>query len=805
MKLVIVESVSKAKTIQKYLGSDYKVMASIGHVRDLPSEDGAVDTEHDFKMNYHIKDGASKTVSAIVDSAKKADMVYLASDQDREGEAIAWNIAEILKEKKVKTECKRITFTEVTSESVKAAIKNPREIDQHLVEAQQSRLSLDYLVGFGISPILWRKLPGSKSAGRVQSVALKMIVEREKEIITFISKDYYSILVQLKDKDILETKLYQYKENKIDQSFPTEKGQADAILDEIKTLQLSISDIENKDVKRNPYPPFITSTMQQEASYKLGFSASKTMQTAQKLYEGLDVNGKTMGLITYMRTDGMNIAKDALSDIRKFIKNNIGDDYLPKSALVYKTKVKNAQESHEAIRPTDINITPESIKSQVDADYYKLYEMIWRRTIACQMLSAIFERQTITISDPKNIAILKTTASVMKFDGFTKIYNIQADEDAANLISGLKVGQVLKYQDGEVKKHSTQPKPRYNEASLIKELEEKGIGRPATYASIIKTLQDREYVKIASKQFVPEDKGILVCAFLESFFTQYVKYDFTAKVEEELDLISNGEVEKLKFLQNFWNPFKILLDTTINIDRNKIALDIFSYMNESFVKGNDVICKNCNKDTQKEPRIGKYGMYLHCTECDKSIGIKDEADLEEHGDAWIDANGNMIFQKKGRFGPYIESKDSDGNVKRASIPSFIKEITRETAIALLDMPKVLGKHEDGGEISIGIGKYGPYVKHGEKYHKVPANLDIFNISLNDSLGIISSSADKPEKAKKASSLVSLGEYKDNEVKVGTSRYGVYVLYKKKFYGLKSIQSQDEATLEMAIDAINEGK
>lgn len=830
MYLVIVESPAKSKTISKYLGSDYKIVSSFGHVRDLPSKDGSVLPEKDFEMVYQIKDRSKKAVNDIIAGAKAADCVYIASDPDREGEAIAWNIAEILKEKKVKAEIQRVSFTEITKSAVKYAIDHPREIDQDLVDAQQSRLSLDYLVGFNLSPVLWRKLPGSKSAGRVQSVALRLIVDREEEIRAFVPTEYWSVdvILETEKKEIFTARVIQYKSKKFSNSFPKDKKSAEEVIQVLKKSEtLKIIDIEEKDVKRNPFAPFTTASLQQDAANKLGFSADRTMKIAQKLYEGVDLGGETKGLITYMRTDGTTIGKDAVDAIRNYISENIGGDYLSKSQRIYKTKTKNAQEAHEAIRPTDVFLSPKSIEKYLDKDEHRLYDLIWKRAVACQMSEAIFARQSIDLTTKDDEVLCRANGSILKFDGYLKIYNVILDGDEDGKLPKLKINDETKIIDPlEGKQHFTSPKPRFTEASLIKELEERGIGRPSTYAMIINIIQERGYVYIEKKQFHPESRGVVVSMFLRSFFTNYVEYDFTARIEEELDLVSDGKYKKLEFLKKFWEQFIGNINSVMGMELQAVSAGVTEAMDKYLFSGLHIeerICASC-KSKNISLKVGKFGVYIACEECKansslekylgegsgKKIEIKSESgEVSQDGLIGDDESGNKIYKKTGRYGDYVESQTQTGEmIKRASIPASFSEIDLQAASFLLSLPLKIGA-KDGEDMSIGIGKYGPYILFSGKYHKIHGGEDLLKITQERAIEIIEmpratkSESDGTKKTYEPKTK-HIGDHPDTGKKIfiGKSRYGVYVLYEKKFHTAKGFNEVDEVTLEDAINLLN---
>ena len=680
MNLLIVESPAKAKTINKYLGSDYIVLASFGHVRDLPSKNGSVDTDNNFKMIWEIDLTSKKHIKEISDAAKNSNKIILATDPDREGEAIAWHVKHILedqnliKDKKVE----RVVFNEITKKAVLNGINNPREINTELVNAYLARRALDYLVGFNISPILWTKLPGSKSAGRVQSVALKIIVEREHEIELFKPEEFWTIGAVFKNKDSkdIKTKLNIFNSNKIEKfSFQNEQITNSAI-DQINKETFSVSTIESKPFKRNPYAPFRTSTMQQDASRKLGFGASRTMQIAQRLYQGVDIKGETVGLITYMRTDGTDISIDAITDCRKYIKDNIGNNYLPFEPRNYSgKKAKNAQEAHEAIRPTDINRTPEMMRSILDKDQIRLYELIWNRTVASQMESAEFERTAIDFSNNNESIVFRANGSVQKFDGFLKLYQDIKDDDekddkdnddidADNIIPTVSKGEKLKLNNIVHEQHFTLPPPRYSEASLVKKLEELGIGRPSTYASIISVLSTRNYVELINKKFIPTDRGKLITAFLNQLFSKYVDYNFTASLEESLDDITAGKVNWIDVLTKFWEQFS----ENINQVKELRTREILDMMNISlgeiiFDKDeNGKIKRSCSCGGELSLKIGRFGAFIGCSnypECKftrplSKLKAAEQDYLAEPKEIGKTEDDKNIVLKKGRFGPYLQ-------------------------------------------------------------------------------------------------------------------------------------------------------
>ncbi|WP_316354945.1 type I DNA topoisomerase [Candidatus Trichorickettsia mobilis] len=767
MKLVIVESPAKAKTIKKYLGNEFEVIASVGHVRDLPSKTGSVLPEQDFMMKYAITDKASKHITNITNEAAKASAIYLATDPDREGEAISWHIMEIIKEKNIvssDTMFNRVAFNEITKTAVIAAMANPRKIDINLVNAQQARRALDYLVGFTLSPLLWRKLPGCKSAGRVQSVALRLICEQEDKIEQFKTEEYWDIWFDFFNQkaEAFKARLTHIDGHKLDKFHITNESQAAELVNSLNGSAFSISDIENKQQKRQPPPPFITSSLQQEAARKLGFGAKKTMQIAQKLYEGIDIEGNTIGLITYMRTDGVTMADDAIHSIRKLIQNLFGDAYVPTNLKKYKSKVKNAQEAHEAIRPTDINLTPDQLRSQLDKDHHKLYDLIWKRSMACQMENVVIDAVVATINSHDHRFVARANGSTIKFDGFYRIYREGIDdeqEEEAKILPNLAIGEQLKTIGVNPLQHFTEPPPRYSEASLVKKMEELGIGRPSTYASILSVLQERKYVNLMKKRFIPEPLGRLVTTFLVGYFKKYVEYDFTAALETELDEVAGGQLDWKQLLGNFWQGFN---GNISSVSEQKIT-DIISYIEQSltgYLFGSDHTsttarqCPLC-KDGQLHLRLGKFGAFLACDhypECNfkKSLtatNIDSDATQPEQDNnnrliGQDSITGLDIYLKKGPYGWYVQLGENLSKLekpKRTPLPSILdpNNLKLEIARKLLNLPLKIGEYPGScAEIMLGIGKYGPYLKHDNAFCSIPKSLDPFNITIDTAVDII---------------------------------------------------------------------
>ncbi|MBP9791706.1 MAG: type I DNA topoisomerase [Rickettsiales bacterium] len=811
MDLVIVESPAKAKTINKYLGKDFKVVSSFGHIRDLPSKNGSVLPEENFKMIYDINKGSNKHVTDIVSSAKNAKNIYLASDPDREGEAIAWHVVEILKSKKglnKDTKFQRISFHEITKKAVTDAIKQPRDINMDLVNAQQARRALDYLVGFNLSPILWRKLPGSRSAGRVQSVALRLICDREEEIEKFISQEYWTITCEFqKDKHKFEATIHQIDGKKIEKfSFPN-KEEADKIVALLDNKQYHVSSIEKKQQSRNPFPPFMTSTLQQDASNKLGFSAKKTMQIAQKLYEGININGENKALITYMRTDSINLSKDAISSLRSFIAENFSDKYLPKTERTYQKKVKNAQEAHEAIRPIDVTVTPKDIENFIEKDFLKLYDLIWKRTVASQMESAIFDQVNVFIDSEGLKATLKAAGSTLAFDGYQKVYNenlTDKKEEKKNVIPPLKEKDALDLNQILPEQHFTEPPARYSEASLVKKLEELGIGRPSTYASIISVLQDREYVVLQNKKFIPEERGRWVTAFLVSFFNKYVEYDFTATLEDDLDEVSHGKINWKDLLENFWKPFeanvnevsKYKYETVIEKMEHILDSHIFKYNKDS---ANPKECPHC-KTGKLSLRIGKYGPYISCSrypDCQYThkLGIEASEEISDEVDGFSpkilgknESNDKDIHLKKGPYGIYVQlGEDQDKDKKRMTIPKniHIDDVDLKFAQTLLSFPKEIGTNpENNKPITAAIGKFGPYISCNGKNSSIDGGVTaLFKLSLEEAIRILNKKDNN-----------TLGQYKDKDIAVKQGKFGPYIKYDNQ--NIKIPRTVDSANLTL---------
>ncbi len=839
MNLVIVESPAKAKTINKYLGENYTVLASYGHIRDLPSKNGSVDPEDKFKMIWEVDSFSKKYLKEITDVAKKSEKIILATDPDREGEAIAWHVKEYLDEKKILKDKKieRVVFNEITKKAVINGIDNPRSIEPNLVDAYMARRALDYLVGFNISPILWTKLPGSKSAGRVQSVALRLLTEREHEIEQFKPEEFWTLNVNFKTtkEDILNSNVVLLNDSKIEKFSFKNKEDINIAIELIKKSKYRISDISSKIYTRNPLGPFTTSTLQQTSSSKLGFGASRTMQIAQRLYQGIDIEGDTVGLITYMRTDGTNISNDAIIDFRNFIKNSYGDSYLPKEPNNYSgKKAKNAQEAHEAIRPTDISRTPETIKKFLSTDQLKLYDLIWSRALSSQMEAAKFDRKTITIVSDDNKNQFKCSGSTIKFDGFLKLTRIDNDEDE-KIIPNVSKDEVI--TDNFIdEQHFTQPPPRYSEASLVKKLEELGIGRPSTYASIISVISNRGYADVVNKRFFPTDRGKLLSAFLEALFSKYVDYGFTAGLEEQLDDITAGKEEWIKVLDNFWKDF----NTNVSNVKEKRTREVLDLLNESLGelifeadKSGKINrkCKLCNTGELSLKNSFRGGAFIGCSnypECKFTRPLSksksnDQIALLEPKLIGQNDSGKDIYLKNGRFGPYLQfemaendpasnkkkkkKKKENDNLKNISIPKGLEidQINLEKAKYLCALPKVIGQHPDiGKDITINSGRFGPYLKCDNKSARLENVEDLFTIGLNRAITLIAEA--KPGRI--SSSLIKdLGEHPEDKkpVRIMKGQYGPYIKYKSLNATIPEEKDPVELTMDEALILIEKRK
>ena len=803
MTVVIVESPAKAKTINKYLGKGFEVLASFGHVRDLPAKDGSVDPDDDFKMLWEVDAKAAKRLSDIAAAVKETDRVVLATDPDREGEAISWHVLEVLKSKRVLKDKKvsRVVFNAVTKDAVLEAMRNPREIDGALVDAYLARRALDYLVGFNLSPVLWRKLPGARSAGRVQSVALRLVCDRELEIEKFVKREYWSLVAHLRTKAgaPFTARLVGADGKKITRLDIGSGKEAEGFKKSLEVATFAVTDVEAKPARRNPAPPFTTSTLQQEASRKLGLSPQRTMQLAQRLYEGVDIGGETVGLITYMRTDGVDMAPEAIASARKAIAKLYGDDYVPQAPRKYAVKSKNAQEAHEAIRPTDVYRLPKDMAKRLEPDQAKLYELIWTRTVASQMESAVLERTSVDIAaraGAHNLE-LRATGQVVKFDGFLALYqegkDDEQDEDGGRL-PPMSKGEPLKKDKIDSTQHFTEPPPRFTEATLVKRMEELGIGRPSTYASTLAVLRDREYVKLDKKRLVPEDKGRIVTAFLESFFSKYVGYDFTAGLEEKLDQIADKEIDWKSVLRDFWLDFNAAILGTKDLRTSEILDNLNELLGPHIFPakedGSDPrACPSCGNG-QLSLKVSKYGAFVGCSnypECKFTRQLAADGGEGQPGTRVLGedpASGDEVTLRDGRFGPYIQLGEGE-KPKRSSLPKGMvaADLTIEKALALLSLPREVAKHPTSGEpILAGIGRFGPYVQHGKTYANIGRDDDILEIGGNRAIDLIvakESGASGQRRFGAPGPGRELGEHpKGGKVTVKDGRYGPYVNWGK---------------------------
>ncbi len=831
MDVVVVESPAKAKTINKYLGRNFTVLASFGHVRDLPAKDGSVRPDDDFSMSWEVDGASAKRLSDIARAMKDADRLILATDPDREGEAISWHVLEVLKSKRVLKDkpVSRVVFNAITKQSVLDAMANPREIDAPLVDAYLARRALDYLVGFTLSPVLWRKLPGSRSAGRVQSVALRLVSDREVEIEKFVREDYWQIAAILGTPraDTFEARLTGYEGKRLQKLDISSQAQADGIRAMLEGAAFKALSVDAKPTKRNPAPPFTTSTLQQAASSRLGFSASRTMQVAQRLYEGIDVGGETAGLITYMRTDGVQMAPEAIDAARAAIAKEFGEKYLPEKPRYYSTKAKNAQEAHEAIRPTDFFRTPGELRKYLDNDQFRLYDLIWKRAISSQMQPAEIERTTVEIEavNAGRTASLRAIGSVVRFDGFIAAYTDQKEDDAEDeedrRLPEIRAGEALKRDKIDVSRHTTEPPPRYTEATLIKKLEELGIGRPSTYTAILKTLEDREYVTIDKRRLIPQAKGRLLSAFLESFFRRYVEYDFTASLEEKLDEISDGKLAWKDVLRDFWRDFSAAVD---DIKDLRIS-EVLDALNEDLAPvlfppredgTNPRTCPKCGSGTLSL-RLGRSGGFIGCSnypECSytRPFGAENaENGGEVEGPKVLGKDpytSEEITLRNGRFGPYVQRGEGK-DAKRSSLPKgwTPESIDHEKALALLSLPRDIGKHPESGKmISAGLGRYGPFVLHDGTYANLDSIEDVFSIGLNRAVSVIAEKQSKGRGSRTGTpaALKDLGAHPDGgSVTVRDGRYGPYVNWGKVNATLPKGKDPASVTFEEALRLIAE--
>ncbi|MGN0929409.1 MAG: type I DNA topoisomerase [Alphaproteobacteria bacterium] len=828
MKLLVVESPAKSKTISKYVGSDFVVVPSVGHVRDLDPHDGAVDVDNGFAMKWAIMKDKEKQIKEIEKYLKKSDGLYLATDPDREGEAISWHIVDILKSRgELDKPVHRVAFHEITKSAVTKALGEPREIDDKLVNAYLARRALDFLVGFKLSPVLWRKLPGCKSAGRVQSVALRLICDREREIETFVKKEYWSVEGKFKTSEgkVFSSKLFSFGGAKLDKFDIPNEEKAREIVEKLLSQEYHIGNIERKKQQRKPVAPFTTSTLQQEASRKLGFSAKQTMQIAQKLYEGVDVGGETVGLITYMRTDSVNLSQEALVVIREMIKSDFGDNYLPKNPVSYDNKSKNAQEAHEAIRPTYANKTPAMVKPYLDANQFKLYELIWKRTVACQMVPAELNLVAADIVGSDGTSMFRANGSMIAFDGFMKLYkedvDDSSDDDENKMLPLMTEGDNVAKDQITPEQHFTQPPPRFSEASLVKKMEELGIGRPSTYASILSVIQERNYVVLEKKKFVPQERGRVVSVFLEKYFSKYVEYDFTAFMEDELDEISNGRKDYKNVLAEFWTGFNAAVQASDGLTMTEITNAIDEELAPHFfpVREDGVDSRKCPdcENGRLSIKLGKFGGFIGCSnypECKytKPLILNDDVKSESDNGETVKSDGQILGQndkgenvylKKGPYGDYLQLGEAvKGDVRgpvRTSIPKNISidALTLEKALFLLSLPKSIG-FDDGVEVFLGIGRFGPYVKKGDIYKNVPSNMDLFAVDIMTAQELLKGAVAKPKGKELGLHPV------DNKpvVYFSVGRYGPYVQHNRVFASIPTnVATEETITLELALEKL----
>jgi DNA topoisomerase-1 len=829
MNIVIVESPAKAKTVNKYLGPGYRVLASYGHVRDLPSKNGSVLPDKDFEMHWDVEPKAAKRLDEIAKALKGAAKLILATDPDREGEAISWHVLQVLDRKKVLDgmPVERVVFNAVTKEAVLDAMRHPRAIDGPLVNAYLARRALDYLVGFTLSPVLWRKLPGARSAGRVQSVALRLVCDRELEIEQFKAQEYWTILAELATgkNEIFQARLVTADGKKLDKFDIADEATASKLKAALDGGRYTVANIESKAQRRHPAAPFTTSTLQQEASRKLGFSPRHTMQLAQRLYEGVEMGGEAEGLITYMRTDGVQIVPEAIAAVRRLVTKLYGDRYVPHAARQYEAKAKNAQEAHEAIRPTDFSKEPDKVSRYLDADSAKLYKLIWQRTLASQASSAEIERTTADIDvagkDGKPYGV-RATGSVIRFDGFLKIYEEGIDEAVGDdgALPALAKGDRLDPRKIEAKQHFTEPPPRYSEATLIKKMEELGIGRPSTYATTLNVLRDREYVRLDKKRLYPEDKGRLVTAFLESFFRRYVEYDFTADLEEKLDLISAGKLEWKDVLRDFWREFiaavndigDLRITEVLDALNDLLAPHIFP---DQGAGADPRACPSCGAG-RLSLKVGKFGAFIGCSNYPDCRYTRQLADT--NGEKTSLAEGKVLGKdpetgldvslRTGRFGPYVQLGEQNGGEKpkRASIPKGTdpEQLDLTYALALLSLPREVGLHpETAKPITAGFGRFGPYIQHDGKYASLSSTEEVFEVGLNRAVSLLAEKAASGRARRGANVIKELGEHPalGGKVQVLTGRYGPYVKHGKVNATLPKDSEPEQVTLDEAVELI----
>ncbi|MBS0549159.1 MAG: type I DNA topoisomerase [Proteobacteria bacterium] len=839
MDVLVVESPAKAKTIGKYLGPGYTVLASYGHVRDLPPKDGSVRPDEDFAMDWEVDTASQKRVDAIAKAVTKGGKLYLATDPDREGEAISWHVLDILSRKKALqgVDVKRVTFNSITKQSVLDAVAHPRDLDQPLIDAYLARRALDYLVGFNLSPVLWRKLPGSRSAGRVQSVALRLICERESEIEVFKSREYWTVdaVFGTAKKATLKARLTHLDGRKLDKFDLDTAERAERARKEIERRAFSVASIDRRQVRRNPPPPFITSTLQQEASRKLGLGAATAMRIAQKLYEGVDIGGETVGLITYMRTDGVQLAPEAIGQTRRLIETRYGQNYVPEKPRVYTSKAKNAQEAHEAVRPTDLFRLPQDVAPYLDKDQLGLYELIWKRTVASQMESAVLDQVTVDIASGDKTVQLRTTGSVVKFPGFLTLYDESQDDKAedgdenATILPDVQEAEALDRREILPEQHFTEPPPRYSEASLVKKMEELGIGRPSTYASIIEVLQRRNYVKLDRKRFIPEDRGRIVTSFLQTYFPRYVEYGFTAHLEEELDDISSGKAEWHQVLREFWKAFSAAVGETKELRVREVLDKLDEELGPHFFPANDNggksprTCPSC-ADGRLGLKLGRFGAFIGCSnyptcKFTRKLGIVDPekdalsgANLNEPKLLGTDeATGKAVTLRNGPYGLYIQlgvpEEGSKDKPKRASLLKGMtpEDLTFEKAQAILALPRELGPHpEDKEPVLAGVGRFGPYVRHGSKYKSIPADESVLEIGMNRAVALLAE-AKASGRGRAAKPLRIVGNHPaDNAaIELYEGRYGMYVKHDGVNATVPTDLKPEELTVDQAVALLAE--
>lgn len=838
--VVVVESPAKAKTINKYLGSDYYVLASYGHVRDLPPKDGSVEPDNDFSMHWEVDSRAKKRIDEIAKACRGAKALFLATDPDREGEAISWHIQEELDRRKVlkSLDVNRVVFNEITKSAVTAAMARPRSLNKELIDAYLARRALDYLVGFTLSPVLWRKLPGAKSAGRVQSVALRLICEREAEIEAFKPREYWSVeaLMATAEGTPFTARLTHLNGKKLGKFELGDKQAADTALAAVKSGGHTVAEVERKQVKRHPAPPFTTSTLQQEASRKLYFGATKTMTLAQKLYEGIQLGGETVGLITYMRTDSTVMSGEAISAARTMISDVYGPDYLPDGPRQYRTKAKNAQEAHECVRPTDMRRRPEQVARYLEKDQLRLYELIWKRAVACQMESAVLDQVAVDIDTGDKSARLRASGSVIKFDGFLTLYiesqdDSEEDDGDDKRLPDLREGDRPALTKADANQHFTQPPPRFTEASLVKRMEELGIGRPSTYASILKVLQDREYVRLEKRRFEPEDRGRLVTAFLSSFYDKYFDYEFTAGLEEQLDEVSDGKVDWKAVLRDFWKAFSTITESAMELSGQQVRDTIDRVLGPHFFAPDDDgsteaarKCPSCGNG-RLGLNFGRYGAFITCSnypDCRFTRNL-DEVGNAANGDT-LDAteyprklgpdpeSGLDISVRQGPYGYYVQlgeaEKDAKGKTKaKPKRASLLKEmdpasIDLETALRLLSLPRPLGEHPESKlPVAAGIGRYGPYLKHGDAFVSMPKDDDVLTIGLNRAVTVLAEAGPKGKGRVNVAKELGAHPSDGKPVQLGSGRFGPYVKHGKIYASIPRGTAPEEVTLDQAVDLL----